>query len=73
MYGEDVEVTLDGNIKVKVFVFCLPTTCKKEKEKRALLTLKNLIDKRLKNEDLKYLDVQSDFVLIPKMIENGEF
>ncbi|MCI3197761.1 hypothetical protein GXP75_19235 [Bacillus sp. HU-1818] len=73
MYGEDVEVTLGGNIKVEVFVFCLPSTSKEEKEKKALLTLKNLIEKRLKNDDLKYLDVQNDCDLISKVIEKGEF
>lgn len=57
MYGEYIEIKLDQNNPVKVFVLCTPNTSEKEKKKKALIELKNMINRQL--SEMKYVNFDS--------------
>ncbi|MEH7758117.1 hypothetical protein [Bacillus pumilus] len=65
MYGECVEVKLDQVNAVKVFVLCSPFTGKEEKKKKALVELKQIIDRQLTEmEYVNYSSIQEEVLLI---------
>lgn len=57
LYGEYVEVELNQDNVVKVFVLCTNNTSEKEKKKKALIELKKTIDRQL--SEMKYVSFAS--------------
>lgn len=57
LYGEYIEIKLDQENVLKVFVLCTNNTSEKEKKKIALIELKKMIDRQLL--EMKYVSFAS--------------